>query len=126
MLDILSQVAYGEVEVLRDLLRSSELVLDISRRVLRLVKTVKSAESRGFGPDGKNPLHLAARRGQVECIKLLAEEKADLQVSGFENEMPMVQARTGNKQQNMALHLAAMNKAEHTHSFETEDKDIHM
>eukprot|EP00913_Durusdinium_trenchii_P027564 g25854.t1 len=80
--DLHSAVAYGEVEVLRDLLRTSELVLDISR----------------FGPDGKNPLHLAARRGQVECMKLLVEEKADLQ------------ARTGNKQQNMALHLAAMNK----------------
>lgn len=80
--DLHSAVAYGEVDVLRDLLRSSELVLDISR----------------FGPDGKNPLHLAARRGQVECMKLLVEEKADLQ------------ARTGNKQQNMALHLAAMNK----------------
>jgi len=81
--DLHSAVAYGEVDVLRTLLRSSELVLDISR----------------FGPDGKNPLHLAARRGQVECMKLLVEEKADLQ------------ARTGNKQQNMALHLAAMTKA---------------
>ncbi|CAE7663516.1 ATPK1 [Symbiodinium pilosum] len=81
--DLHSAVAYGEVEVLRRLLRSSELVLDISR----------------FGPDGRNPLHLAARRGQVECMKLLVEEKADLQ------------ARTGNKQQHMALHLAAMNKA---------------
>ncbi|CAE6963583.1 ATPK2 [Symbiodinium natans] len=81
--DLHSAVAYGEVEVLRKLLRSSELVLDISR----------------FGPDGRNPLHLAARRGQVECMKLLVEEKADLQ------------ARTGNKQQYTALHLAAMNKA---------------
>ncbi|CAJ1377471.1 unnamed protein product [Effrenium voratum] len=80
--DLHSAVAYGEVEVLRNLLRSSELVLDISR----------------FGPDGRNPLHLAARRGQVECMKLLVEEKADLQ------------AQTGNKQQHMALHLAAMNK----------------
>ncbi|CAE7572759.1 ATPK1 [Symbiodinium necroappetens] len=80
--DLHSAVAYGEVDVLRKLLRSSELVLDISR----------------FGPDGRNPLHLAARRGQVECMKLLVEEKADLQ------------ARTGNKKQHTALHLAAMNK----------------
>jgi len=80
--DLHSAVAYGEVEVLKELLRSSELVLDIKR----------------FGPDGRNPLHLAARRGEVECMRLLVEENAELQ------------ARTGNKQKNMALHLAAMNQ----------------
>ena len=53
-------------------------------------------------------------------MKLLVEEKADLQACNtvqlkFSVTCQVVpspgQARTGNKQQNMALHLAAMNKA---------------
>lgn len=81
--DLHSAVAYGDVKCLEELLRSSELVLDISR----------------YGPDGRNPLHLAALRGQVECMKLLIEERANLE------------ARTQNVVRNTALHMAAMNKA---------------
>lgn len=81
--DLHSAVAYGEVDSLKQLLCSSELVLDINR----------------YGPDGRTPLHLAALRGQVDCMRLLIEERAN------------VNALTGNKQRNTALHLAAMNKS---------------
>lgn len=80
--DLHMAVAYGDIKRLEELLRGSQLVLDISR----------------YGPDGRNPLHLAAVQGQVACMKLLVEEGANLE------------ARTNNRFRNTALHLAAMNK----------------
>uniref|UniRef100_A0A7S0FFF7 Protein kinase domain-containing protein n=1 Tax=Pyrodinium bahamense TaxID=73915 RepID=A0A7S0FFF7_9DINO len=81
--DLHSAVAYGEVGSLRELLCGSELVLDINR----------------YGPDGRAPLHLAALRGQVDCIRLLVTERANLHL------------RTGNRTRNTALHLAAMGQS---------------
>jgi hypothetical protein len=80
--DLHVAVANGEVECLRQLLCSSELVLDINR----------------YGPDGRTPLHLAAVRAQVDCMRLLIEQGA------------IVSARTADKKNNTALHLAAIHK----------------
>merc|ERR1719237_1414925 len=81
--DLHTAVAYGDVDCLRQLLSSSELVLDVNRH----------------GPDGRTPLHLAALRGQVDCMRLLVEEGAH------------PQHRTRNRIRNTALHLAAMNQS---------------
>eukprot|EP00929_Paragymnodinium_shiwhaense_P007190 TRINITY_DN111128_c0_g1_i1.p1 TRINITY_DN111128_c0_g1~~TRINITY_DN111128_c0_g1_i1.p1 ORF type:complete len:1093 (+),score=252.92 TRINITY_DN111128_c0_g1_i1:76-3354(+) len=77
--DLHSAVANGEVEKLEALLKSSELVLDVNR----------------YGPDGRTPLHLAAALGQVDCMQLLVEERANLL------------ATTDNRLKNTPLHLAA-------------------
>jgi len=81
--DLHTAVAYGDVECLRELLCSSELVLDVNRH----------------GPDGRTPLHLATLRGQVDCMRLLIEEGAN------------PQSRTRNRIQNTPMHLAAMNRS---------------
>ncbi|CAK0830983.1 unnamed protein product, partial [Prorocentrum cordatum] len=60
--DLHSSVAAGEVEDVKQLLCSSELVLDINRH----------------GPDGRTPLHLAALTGHMECARLLIRERADM------------------------------------------------
>eukprot|EP00933_Yihiella_yeosuensis_P051608 TRINITY_DN49589_c0_g1_i1.p1 TRINITY_DN49589_c0_g1~~TRINITY_DN49589_c0_g1_i1.p1 ORF type:complete len:809 (-),score=108.75 TRINITY_DN49589_c0_g1_i1:15-2375(-) len=78
-----SAVASGDLDTLRSLLCNNDIVkLDVSR----------------YGPDGRTPLHLASRRGQISCMKLLVQEKADLN------------ARTRNNKRNTALHLAALNQ----------------
>eukprot|EP00927_Polykrikos_kofoidii_P006458 TRINITY_DN12612_c0_g1_i1.p1 TRINITY_DN12612_c0_g1~~TRINITY_DN12612_c0_g1_i1.p1 ORF type:complete len:1050 (-),score=160.87 TRINITY_DN12612_c0_g1_i1:56-3205(-) len=71
-------VADGETDFLRNLLRGSELVLDVNR----------------YGPDGRTPLHLAAVMGNLDCVELLVEEKANLL------------ARTRDANADTALHLA--------------------
>jgi hypothetical protein len=79
--DLHMAVAYGKLESLRRLIIESDLVLDINR----------------YGPDGRTPLHLASMRGQVDCMKLLIEQGAD------------VKARTSDRKQQTVLHLAVMN-----------------
>jgi len=80
--DLHSAVAYGDVAQLRELLCGSELVLDINR----------------YGPDGRTPLHLAAVRAQVGCMRLLIEQRAN------------IHARTGDRLRNTALHLSVTHK----------------
>mmetsp|Transcript_82311 Transcript_82311/g.181027 ORF Transcript_82311/g.181027 Transcript_82311/m.181027 type:complete len:1150 (-) Transcript_82311:187-3636(-) len=81
--DLHSAVADGDIETLSKLLHTDDLVLDVNR----------------YGPDGRTPLHLAARRGHIECMKLLCKEGADLSL------------RTANRMKNTALHLAALSKS---------------
>ncbi|CAK0830984.1 unnamed protein product, partial [Prorocentrum cordatum] len=88
--DLHSSVAAGEVEDVKQLLCSSELVLDINRH----------------GPDGRTPLHLAALTGHMECARLLIRERADMGMC------------TRNRAQNSVLHLAARSRQPGSQSWE--------